>query len=384
MRVVIGLLVAAVLGTGLGLGFAAWRVGLPIETAALAAPVVEGEQPIAVLDKELHNFGPVLASSEQSHAFVVTNQGDAPLRLTTRSEDSSCSCTLGAIEKSVLLPGESGKVIVTWHGKGHVHPFRETAVLRTNDPRRPRIELMVSGRSVHIVVPYPQRLRLTTSPGREISGQVRLYGYDKNRPLEISSMKLDKAELAQYVEFKTSPLPSDELATESAYSGLLLDVTLKPGLGNSTHEVNLVAAHNLSEEPLEYPLVLDVVQDLSLVATSWDKQRHILYLGEVGQQGHSQTVDLYVRGEHRRDFKVEVESVEPASLGVEIGKPSDLGEFITKIPLRVFVRPDSPASAHLGGDQGKPGTIVLKTSHPRESEFRINVSFAVKDEAKAQ
>lgn len=383
MRVMIGLLVAAVLGTSLGLGFAVWRVGLPIETPALAAPKVEGEQPVASLDKELHNFGPVLATSEQNHAFVVTNQGNAPLRLTTRPEDSSCRCTVGAIEKNVLMPGESGKVIVTWHGKGHVHPFRETAVLRTNDPRRPRIELMVSGRSVHMVVPYPQQLRLTTAPGRETSGQIRIYGYDKNRPLEISNLKLDKSEFDQYMAYEMSPLSSEELAKEEAYSGLLLNITLKPGLGNSTHEVKLLADHNLGQEPLTVPLVLDVIQDLSLVSTSWDKQRHILYLGQV-TPGHSQTVDLYVRGEHRQNFKVEVESIEPPYLDVEVGQPSNLGEFITKFPLRILVKPDAPAEARLGGDQGEHGTIVLKTSHPRESEFRINLAFSVKKADKAE
>jgi len=284
---------------------------------------------------------------------------------------------VGAIEKNVLMPGESGKVIVTWHGKGHVHPFRETAVLRTNDPRRPRIELMVTGRSVHMVVPYPQPLRLTTSPGRESSGQVRLFAYDKNRPLEISNLKLDKSELEPYVAIETAPLSSEELAKEDAFSGLLLNVTLKPGLGNSTHEVKLLATHNLSEEPLAVPLILDVIQDLSLVSTSWDKQRNVLYMGQVAP-GHSQTVDLYVRGEHRRDFKVDVESIEPSYLDVEIGKPSNLGEFITRFPIRISVKPDAPAEARLGGDQGEHGAIVLKTSHPRESEFRINVSFSVK------
>lgn len=377
MRIVLFLLVSVALGTGLGLGFAVWRVGLPGETVALAAPVIEGQHPVATLDKELHNFGPVLATSEQNHGFTITNQGDAPLRLSTRPEDSSCRCTVGAIEKNVLMPGESGRVFVTWHGKGHAHPFRETAVLRTNDPRRPRIELMVSGRSVHMVLPYPQQLRLTTAPGRETSGQVRIYAYDKNRALEIRDLKLNSDKLAPYVAFETSQLSEAELASEDASSGLLLDVTLKPGLGNSTHEQKIVLQHNLGDEPLEIPLVLDVVQDLSLVANGWDKQRHILHLGALAPED-GRTVDLYVRGQYRRDFKVEVASVEPEYLGVEIQPASNLGELITKVPIRIIARPDSPAATHLGGDQGERGTIVLKTSHPVESEFRIHVGFAVK------
>lgn len=383
MRIVLLVLVAAALGSGLGLGFAVWRVGLPGETVALAAPVVEGKHPVAVLDKELHNFGPVLATSEQSHAFVVTNEGDAPLRLTTRPEDSSCRCTVGAIEKNVLMPGESGRVSVTWHGKGHAQIFRETAVLRTNDPRRPRIELMVSGRAVYMVLPYPQRLQLSTAPGRETSGQVRIYAYDKDRPLEIRDLKLGTSKLASYVTLETSPLSEAELSTEDAFSGLLLKVTVKPGLENGTHEQKILFHHNLDDEQVEIPLVLDVVQDLSLVATGWDKQRHILHLGTVEPQDSSRTVDLYVRGEYRRDFKVEVESVEPEYLGVEIQPTSHLGDLITKVPIRVFVRPDSPAASHLGSGQGELGTIVLKASHPREPEFRINVSFAVKSPVEA-
>ncbi len=377
MKIVLGFVLSAALGVALGIGFAVWHLGMPESAVASAVPVVEGDQPRAVVEEELHHFGPVEALSEQSHRFRITNEGSAPLRLKTNPEDSSCRCTVGSIEKNVVMPGDSTFVTVKWHGKGHVYRFRETATVRTNDPRRPRIELMVSGRAVRMVTPMPQELMTTTAPGQEVVAAVRLYAYRRDVPLKIEQLQLSNASVASYFELEELPLSTEDLAKEEAQSGVRLQVRLKPGLPPGAIRQTIRVVHNLAEEPLEVPIHVEVVQDLTFAGTGWDKQKQVLHLGEIGPQGITRGLDLFVRGDYRRNFELKLQSVEPDFMQVEIGDPVDLGDRMTRVSLKVIVPPEGSRvnDAETSSEMGK---VVLTSTHPREKQLEFQVQFSLK------
>ncbi len=377
MRILLGLLLSLALGTALGGGLAVWHLGWPTEVAAFTAVTVEGEQPRAVLDKELHDFGPVDANSQQGHPFRVTNAGTAPLRLLTRPEDSSCRCTIGSIEKGVLMPGESGAVTVRWNGKGHVHPFRESAVVRTNDPRRPRIELLVSGLSVHPVTASPEEVLMTAAPDQPASAELRLYAYGQTEPLTITEIQLTDASSASFVELSETPLTGDALTKEQADSGQLVRLQLKPGLPPGSIRQTIRISHNLSTEPLEIPLHLDLVQDITMTGTGWDKAQRVLNLGEVGPEGVTRNLDVFVRGDNRHDFQLKLVSAEPNELKVEIKKSAELGDRITRVPLRVMLQPNAMGTDEAATPERR-GRIVLETSHVREKQLEFEVRWTAK------
>ena len=65
--------------------------------------------------KLIHDFGNVLADTDNTTEFVVTNTGDKPLILEDVS--ASCGCTTPQKPEGPIAPGESDVIKVTFHPK---------------------------------------------------------------------------------------------------------------------------------------------------------------------------------------------------------------------------------------------------------------------------
>src|SRR3990172_3316400 len=63
--------------------------------------------PKVVLDSSEFDFGTMDVQQEHEHAFVVRNEGTAPLKL--KVGDSTCKCTIGRLLRDEILPGKSAK-----------------------------------------------------------------------------------------------------------------------------------------------------------------------------------------------------------------------------------------------------------------------------------
>ncbi|MDQ7840441.1 MAG: DUF1573 domain-containing protein [bacterium] len=123
------LMVAAVL---LAAGGAAWAVW-----AYTARPAI-------ALDPTTLDFGPLSAPMVKTRTVIVRNSGRAPLRIAAIS--SSCGCTTGKMDATVVFPGGATQLHVTFDTVAHgsqTGPARHAVYLRTNDPRNPEVEIEV-------------------------------------------------------------------------------------------------------------------------------------------------------------------------------------------------------------------------------------------------
>ncbi len=87
-------------------------------------------------------FGPIGSRAERT--VQVRNLGRAPLVITAIS--SSCGCTTARIGKQELAPGEGADLTITFDVKAHgpqTGPAEHAVYLRTNDPKRPEVEIEV-------------------------------------------------------------------------------------------------------------------------------------------------------------------------------------------------------------------------------------------------
>lgn len=109
----------------------AWIAG-----AAAAAPMLSVDQPS-------YDFGSVAEGTVITHAFVLTNRGDATLTITgTRA---TCGCTTAALSKSSLAPGESVSLearVDTTHFGGRIS---KQVYIDSNDPSTPSAVVLVQG-----------------------------------------------------------------------------------------------------------------------------------------------------------------------------------------------------------------------------------------------
>ena len=95
-----------------------------MSSSALAQAVIK-------FDKTSHNFGTFQEENPQTCVFTFTNTGDKPLVI--QQAFSSCGCTVPEYTKTPIMPGKTGKLTVTYNGKGKfVGPFRKSVTIRSN------------------------------------------------------------------------------------------------------------------------------------------------------------------------------------------------------------------------------------------------------------
>lgn len=95
-------------------------------------------------DKTLHDFGEFSeATPTQTCVFTYTNTGNEPLII--NQAVASCGCTVPTYTKEPILPGMTGKIEVTYNGKGKFPGrFKKVITIRTN-AKQELIRLFVAG-----------------------------------------------------------------------------------------------------------------------------------------------------------------------------------------------------------------------------------------------
>ena len=93
-------------------------------TASLAQAIIK-------TDKTVHNFGKVTSDKPVSCTFVFTNTGKEPLVL--NQVYSNCGCTVSNFTKEPVESGKTGKITVTYNGKGRFPGhFKNPITVRSN------------------------------------------------------------------------------------------------------------------------------------------------------------------------------------------------------------------------------------------------------------
>ncbi|MFN9370248.1 MAG: DUF1573 domain-containing protein [Planctomycetia bacterium] len=357
-----------------------WQVGdfLPGVTAA--------DAPRAETIETVHRFGSVAIGGTGSHEFTIRNGGRRPLKLTKGA--TSCTCTLsdfsagtapGQGPEHVVAPGDTARVTVQWHGRGNGGPFRQQAVIFTDDPRRPEIVLVVEGLLVPRwkVVPATIALPgLTTNSADEALVKILTYG---TAAPAVTTLSIDGPEPDRFFTLAASPLaPTDLSANAGATGGLLLRVGIRPGLPLGPLRRTITAALRLPEEVLiDIPVEGVVSGDLALGGPNWDSSRQMLALGTVsGRSGLQTQLFLTARGPSREQVRPVVREVVPASLKVEVGSGQPIGSApVIRIPITIKVPAGAAIADHLADD--RLGSIVLDTGHPDSPTLTIPVRLAV-------
>jgi len=409
MKTFLAAVLATMVGVAIGVGFAALRIavapwdgnpdGVLREMPGVAWR--DGPAPKVVVDREEHEFGTMDIEAEGRYDFTFTNRGEAMLELTAGK--TSCGCTVSEIEDGRIGPGESGRVTVKWTADRGEGPYRQTAMIETNDPARPRVTLTVSGRITRVVRPVPAELAFgQVSIGRPATAQVRLLCY-LEAPLEVLACELADQETDEYFEVTFEPLPADQLdeghegeensgkeggpgeeakrdEAESPKSGYLLEVTVKPGLPLGGFSQTILVQTNVKSVPtVKIPITGTVVGEISIVGRGWDEENSLLTLDTVrSQEGAERRLLLVTRGPHCKEVEFKVVRTDPDLLQVDqqrLKETTPIGSgMVSQTPLIIRIPRGSRRADYLGS---KLGEILIQTNPPEIRELRIRVRFAV-------
>ncbi|TWU43240.1 hypothetical protein Q31b_22780 [Novipirellula aureliae] len=131
---------------------------------------------IAFAEQTEFDFGLIDPGTEGAeHEFVIRNRGIGPLVLSDGG--SSCKCTVAEIADPIIPSGESRNVKLVWNvGSDITDNYEQQAIIQTNDPQRPEIELTVRGKVRSKWAMHSDNLtQLRGIPGKPIEASCVIY-----------------------------------------------------------------------------------------------------------------------------------------------------------------------------------------------------------------
>ncbi|MEX0675869.1 MAG: DUF1573 domain-containing protein [Pirellulales bacterium] len=372
---------------GFGITWANFSDAPPLdvpELSGVAGAGARGQVPKLVVDDTSHDFGLIDRHHTVRHSFRFTNVGTAPLTL--KPGTTTCTaCTIAELSKAEVAPGETTEVVVEYSPRTAKPEFQQYAVVLTNDPEQPRVELKIIGSVTNQFRMLPDRVVLSNaSASQPTTAEVRIFHYLSDK-LRVVDCTFDDTPSASFFAATSESIPRGELELD-AKSGCRVLVTLNPGLPlgpfRQTIRLQLETGKNGERAEFEVPIEGAVASDLSIVGPGWHGASGVLSFdaGVKSDKGARRELNLLVRGDARRDIRIEPKKLDPPWLLVTVREPVELNESVIRIPVTVEIPPGRPPAIYLGTDQGKFGEIILDVkNHPDLKEIRVHVSFAIGD-----
>lgn len=383
---------SVVCGLALGWGTTYAKYGLnvaPMQLLATSDDLHDGELPVVpkeggpmpkiVVPVQDWDFGSVERDANVRHSFKIANAGEYPLVI--EPGGSSCAkCTVSDLKgQRAIMPGQSTEVVVEYHALVSADFFRQSATILTNDPQRPRVLLTVSGKIVTTYRLAPEQIVLShVSMTETCSTQLRLFAC-RSDDLQVTRCDFLDPETSKFYDAEISPLAKEELPGD-AKSGALITITVKAGLPQGPLRQAIRLTTNLEgQKTLEIPIEGRVERDIRIFGRGWDDSRSLLELGQVASQsGIKRDLHCVIYGPDCEKVQFKVVKCEPSWLRITIDSPSSTGGGRTvHVPIKIEIPPGAPPGIYLDSSQGKPGEIVLETTHPQAKTLRLFVNFLV-------
>ncbi|MCC9605933.1 DUF1573 domain-containing protein [Blastopirellula sp. JC732] len=386
MRPFLVLIASVLLGVAIGAASTVPQWTATNDFGALTHPEVQRvnatNQPMAkavVVGDEVYEFGKMNVDATQSHVFKIRNDGDAPLQL--EEAGTTCKCTLSKLAQKLIPPGETVEVELEWHPIAYAESFMQTATLRTNDPRRPELELRIHGAVVRAIYMDPSEVNFGhVTAGDELSASVNVVSVVSD-DFKVTGVKLLGDESGEATA-KVVPMSPEELkSTDGGRSGDKVEIYLPKGLPIGATKMRAEISTNDPEtKMLTLMISVQIGGDINFIsAVKIDQDKNVMMLGTVsGEKGKEVKVNVLVKGPHREETVLNVDKVFPEFLKVSLGEAKKLNETAVVYPMTITIPPGSAPASFLAGDTGKLGEIRLGVKgNPQTEEVSLRVYFAV-------
>jgi hypothetical protein len=356
-----------------GLGLAKVLPGPGTEATHHEAAAPAGTPRVQVDQTELA-FGLMDVGEQRSHTFLVKNTGDAPLTL--QEAGTSCECTLLDLRDGQVAPGGEGRVRLSWRASEPADVFRHGALIRTNDPDRPALDLTVSGQVRTHLGLWPKQIVFSdVLPGEERTAQAIVYSQVWD-DFEIYDSRCSLSHL----RWRVLPAEETQLDLLQARSAKVVEVTLPAGLPRSAINARLTLRIRLPGEPVEpqqSPCELAILGNVCGYYLFFGRiidEGGTLDLGTVKRQrGARYSVTMQVRGQHRDVKILEIRS-QPEFLKVEVQDAAGAGPGLGRFEIVLEVPAGSPVA---NWRSPRPAQIEIVTDHPESPKITLPVQFCV-------
>lgn len=352
----------------------------------------EGPQPTAEFAETKFDFGTMLHRAKGTHAFQVTNTGDAPLKL--KAGKSTCQCTGVEVGAQEVAPGESTTIELSWEIKSPAEMFEHSAIIHTNAPEHENgeVRLIVHGTVVaEVSVTPPESLNLGAVTESGSSGSFSFYSryHDQfqllsvdcpHKSFTVDIAALTESDLASLGQELQTMTPSAMDGTPESESppprcGYRVTVSADDSIPVGTTDVPLTLHTDLKNVPdfthrvsarraapfQFFPLTgTRFIADTTTVTTRvFDAENGVEMELLILATGLDEPLDVSVLGS------------DPAWLEVTVSADKS-AQGIPRQRLTIRIPPGTPPVVR-GADN--PATIQLKTNHPKAEQLNLNATF---------
>ncbi|OYP38191.1 DUF1573 domain-containing protein [Rhodopirellula sp. MGV] len=344
-----------------------------------------------VEDSATHDFGAMPPSTKGKHTFVIKNVGSEPLTLELGA--TTCKCTLGSLEDSSVAPGETTSVELEWTVASDKTTFEQSAELRTNDPARPAIRLMVVGRIIRDIEFEPDLItfgNVTVGDSFELSTKFFSFMDDK---IKIKAGEFSNEAFTPLAEFEAQEYDPKDGDTAHAHAKQAFDikVNVKPGLRQgplSTRMIVVFTKVDENGEPMGDELygtteiAGKVVGPLSMLQNTYVKTtENGSYFWNLGRLGPDDKLEykalLALKGSEKDATNLSIGESYPAGVvSAELGKP--IGREETRLfPIILKLTASEETIDLLGKNEDDFGWVWIESDNPKVGRMRIAVKVLI-------
>lgn len=166
------------------------RTICPAAVRCLAAACLAGAAPAALAGPQLHlpltriDLGRVDEGRIAHAVFPVDNRGDSALQIV--DVRPSCTCARVRAEQRIVLPGGTTYLTVDYITTGRHGPQTAAITIKTNDPQRPRAQLLLTLEvsSVYEIQPLGRLVLSPVRPGAVAPERLRLLPREARAAIE--------------------------------------------------------------------------------------------------------------------------------------------------------------------------------------------------------
>lgn len=286
--------------------------------------------PIVTIEERHFNFGRMNPHTTASHGFTIENRGSKDLLL--ESAGTSCKCTVSHIDGRVVKPGDSTRATVTWNTGYQAEGYEQTAIIKTNDPVNPELELIVRGTVRGELMLGVETLAMPSSDiGKLAASSTFLY----SQLWEDFRIESATSDLPGF-QWSTEPLANEDLpvADLEAVSAWRLNVMIiGQQVGNYKGTVKLKVVRSSGGDAVERELAVEgrVRSPIAFIGDDLNAEKG-LELGLI-QRGKAFNRSLVVRVRDGSSRKIAILDVQPQNVQATLEPMKQPGAYRLKLSV---------------------------------------------------
>jgi hypothetical protein len=200
---------------------------------AAVRPASAQDRPRISISSLRQDLGDVFEQATYEYVFVVRNTGEADLVIT--EVKPGCGCTVANYDK-VIAPDREGKITLTLEGDQVHGVFSKDATVRSNDPDRPELMLIIAGNKIPYVNVSPgERVNLQGTYDEAVAQTLTVASNEKDLDFAITGLESDLDDEITYAyekgtapgEWVVSIHKNPKLPAQSTYGTLTIHTNSK-------------------------------------------------------------------------------------------------------------------------------------------------------------